>query len=275
MRFSLIGGSGGLGSILADHLLAQGHETRRWSRTSERALDVLNPDPPREAFEADRVIYLAWSTSDRSPEIQKQHSKAAIRWSETSRASGVPFVFVSTVLASASAASEYGRAKWIAEQGVRARNGGNVRVGLVVDDGYPELLASRLRRFARRAKWASSIGAWPVLPIAGATAARILLEECTQRDLGPEPVLAAERSTVSLATIMSRASHSRLTSWPSGVLTWLARHYPTSRGTLGRHVDALRGLALTQIDLEEARDPLSGPVIAGDWRRGITPFVAE
>lgn len=274
MRFSLIGGSGGLGSILADHLLAQGHETRRWSRTSGRALDVLNPDPPREAFEADRVIYLAWSTSDRSPEIQKQHSKAAIRWSETSRASGVPFVFVSTVLASASAASEYGRAKWIAEQGVRAHNGGNVRVGLVVDDGYPELLASRLRRFARRAKWSSNIGAWPVLPIAGETAARILLEECTQRDVGPEPVLAAERSAVPLATIMSSASHSKLTSWPSGVLTWFARHYPTSRGALGRHVDALRGLALTQIDLEEARDPLSGPVIAGDWRRGITPFVA-
>lgn len=275
MRLSLIGGSGGLGSILADHLLAQGHEARRWSRASERSLDVLHPDPPREAFEADRVVYLAWSTSNRSPEIQNQHAEAAVRWSEISRTSGVPFVFVSTVLASASAASEYGRAKWIAERGVRARNGGNVRVGLVVDDGYPELLASRLRRFARRAKWSSSIGAWPVLPIAGETAARIILEECAQGDAGSAPILAAERSAVPLATIMSSASNPTIASWSSGVLTGLARRYPTSRGAIGRHVDALRGLALTQIDLEGARDPLSGPVTTGDWRRGIIPFVAD
>lgn len=269
MRFALIGGSGGLGSILADHLLVHGHGVRCWSRSAERSLDVLDPHPPDDAFDADHVVYLAWSTTDRSPRVQGQHADAAVRWSRTAKERGVPFVFASTVLASRSAGSEYGRAKFLAEQGIRDHDGRNVRVGLVIDDGYPELLASRLRGLAKRAPWASRIGSWPVLPIAGETAARILVEECLSGASRAVPVLAAERSPIPLATIMSGESQTSGAHWASRALTGLAGRYPTSRGTIGRHVDALRGLALAEPDLEGVRDPISGRVPAEDWRRGI------
>lgn len=269
MRFALIGGSRGLGSILADHLLLQGHEARCWSRSARHSVDVLDPSPPHDVFDADHVIYLAWATTDRSRRVQTQHADAAVRWSRVAEERGVPFVFASTVLASSSAGSEYGRAKFLAEQRIRDHGGRNVRVGLVIDDGYPELLASRLRVLAQRAPWVSRVGSWPVLPIAGETAARILIEERRDGADGTMPVLAAERSSVPLAAVMSGGSPTPVAPWASLALTGLARRYPTSRGTIGRHVDALRGLALAERDPEGVQDPSSGPVPSGDWRRGI------
>ena len=270
MRFSLIGGSGGLGSILADRLLLAGHETSSWSRSAKRSTDVLDPDLPREAFEADRMVYLAWSTRDRSPEVQDRHADAAVRWSARAAAEGIPFVFVSSVLAASLSGSEYGRAKLAAERGIRDQRGHSVRVGLVVDDGYPELLASRLRRLALRVPAASRLGAWQVLPVSGASAAGTILSE-SSADGADIPVLAAERTAVRLSTIMSGGSDVPVSRWASGLVTGLAKRYPTSRGPIGRHVDALRGLALTSIELDGTRDPRSGPIEPGDWRRGIIP----
>lgn len=270
MRFALIGGSGGLGALIADHLLLEGHEVESWSRSAKRSLDVLDPRPEREAFEVDRMVYLAWSTSDRSAEIQGRHAEAATRWSEQASALGVRFLFVSTVLAAPAACSEYGRAKLAAERGVAERHGRITRVGLVVDDGYPELLASRLRRVARRTPWGARLGTWPVLPVSGATAARTILDESSHDDVKDSaPVLVAERQPVPLVTIITGDPGLRLHPTASEAVAWLAHHYPTSRGTIGRHADALRGLALTRPDMDGARDPIEGPVPIGDWRRGI------
>lgn len=271
MRFSLIGGSGGLGSILADRLLLKGHETSSWSRSAKRSIDVLDPDLPRGAFETDRMVYLAWSTTDRSPEVQERHVRAAVRWSAQAAAEGIPFVFVSSVLAANASGSEYGRAKLAAERGVRDQQGRSVRVGLVVDDGYPELLASRLRRLALLVPAASRLGTWPVLPVSGATAAGTILEECLAAGNDHAPVLAAERTAVRLSSIMSSGADVPTSRWASGLVTRLVKRYPTSRGFVGRHVDALRGLALTSVELEGTRDPRCGPIELGDWRQGIIP----
>lgn len=270
MRISLIGASGGLGSILADHLLLEGHSTDSWSRSGGRTVDVLDPRLPASAFETDRVIYLAWSTTDRSPEMQGWHAESAVRWAARAAAEGIPFLFISTVLAARGSVSEYGRAKLLAERGVVEQGGRNVRVGLVVDDGYPDLLATRLRRLAHRMPRVSSIGAWPVLPVSGRTAARMILEECLADTSDNAPLLAAERTTVRLAEIMSGDPDAPVSLSAAGLVTASVKRSPTSRGSIGRHLDALRGLALTPIDLDATRDAPSGPVRIGDWRSGIS-----
>lgn len=271
MRFSLVGGSGGLGSILADYLLLHGHHPTIWSRSATASIDVLQRNPPEEALAGDRVIYLAWSTADRSQKTQRLHAEAAVRWAELAKMHNVPFVFVSTVLAARDARSEYGKSKLSAEQGVTECGGTTVRVGLVVDDGYPELLASRLRRLARRSLWLSGIAAWPVLPIAGATAARLILNASNDVVDDVRPLLAAERTPVPLAAIMTGVDNPPVSLPASNILTGLVQHYPTSRGSIGRHVDALRGLALTTIDTSDVRDAEEGPIPPGDWRTGIPP----
>jgi hypothetical protein len=273
MKFSLVGGSGGLGAILADQLLLKGHVARSWSRSSRTPIDVLGLGHPKEAFEADCMIYLAWSTTDRSPTTQDQHAESAIRWSEHAAAKSIPFVFVSTVLAAPVGSSEYGRAKFVAERGVTEHRGRNVRVGLVVDDGYPDLLASRLRRLARRMPWLCGLGSWPVFPVSGETAASILLEECLSHDVHAAPILAAERTPTRLSSIMSSGADARGLQWVSGAVAGLAKRYPSSRGVIGRHSDALRGLAFTRVNLEGTRAPRGGFVKAGDWRRGMIPSV--
>lgn len=270
MKLSLLGGSGGLGSILADQLLVRGHDTVSFSRSSSTPFDVTEQVPPEAAFDADAVVYLAWSTRDRSPDVQKQHADAAVRWARRADESGTRFLFVSTVLAGPRASSQYGVHKFVAEAGVQHFGGTCLRVGLVVDDGYPELLSTRLRSFARGRASLAGLVPWGVHPISGQSVAEIVcVEASADAESDGLPVLAAERLPVPLPEILGLPRPSPALSALSTGLALTCRVYPSTRGTLGRHIDALRGLALTEVELDDVRDPRSGPVAAGDWRTGI------
>ena len=269
MRFSLLGGSGGLGSILLDQLLVRGHDAVPYSRSSSAAFDVTGLTSPDAAFDADVVVYLAWATDDRSPGEQQRHAAAAGRWASRARRSGVRFLFVSTVLAGQRAASQYGTHKFVAESEVREQGGTCLRVGLVVDDGYPELLASRLRRFAQSSPSLARLVPWVVHPISGHSVADVVCAE-TATDTDGRPVLAAERLPVPLLDILEVPRPRTQLRVLSAGLSLASQFYPSTRGSVGRYADALRGLALTGIELDDVRDPASGPLAAGDWRRGIS-----
>lgn len=178
-RFVLVGGSGPLGQFLADYLTLTGHKVAVWSRsesTNSRTVDVLAPVDPETLSNFDALIYLAWDTRDRRQSVQQAHAIAAAEWSAAAESANVKFLFMSSTLAAEGSQSNYGHAKWVAEQEVLRHGAVVLRIGLVCDDAYG-LLATKLRRsmlFKRFAFLAPNVLVHPVSSqTVGAAVARL------------------------------------------------------------------------------------------------------
>ncbi len=272
MRFSLIGGSGALGQVLTESMLLAGHEVTVWGRSSAHTLDVTKPAVGVSPVDADCVAYLAWATADRSAAAQSLHVDAASLWARCAAEQGTRFIFVSTVLAAYDAASVYGRMKFHAEQKIRESGGISLRVGLVVDDGYPTLFATRLRRMVKRAPWLARTAAWPTQPVSGARVAASVINEAhaeSTQDL--RPLWVAPLETTPLAHILDPSTEPTPWDGVSSAIGLAARFVPSVRGPVGRYSDALRGLQPKEDAAEGARQPVDGPIGSEEWKNGLAP----
>lgn len=270
MRVSLIGGTGAVGALLQRHLEAAGADVSVWGRSSGGRLDVTQPIEDDRPVDSDCTVYLAWATGDRSTSAQLAHAAAAERWARAAARSGSRFLFISTVLAHDESRSAYGRHKLIAEQRVSALGARNLRVGLVIDDEYSGLLATRLRRMVERLPAVRSIAAWPVHPVSGSDVAAACLAEAMTDDESDIPVWLAPEAAIPLAEVLVPDSDARVFSRFARIIDIGAGLIPPLPGPIGRYGDALRGLAPVPFDPIGTRPPANGRIAPDGWRDGIT-----
>lgn len=201
MRALIVGAGGTLGTLAAEGLSLRGWQVTRAARADgDLVVDVLHDDPWAVLARANprSVLYLAWATRDRSERTQAAHADAARRWAAAAASADVPFVFVSTTLAAVGVRSAYGRWKARAEVAVAAAAGSVARVGLVIDDALPGLLATSIRSATRRAPVLARGLDWPVFPVGSGDLVNAFA--AALRD--PPPRLwVAEASTTSLAAV--------------------------------------------------------------------------
>lgn len=267
MRFSLIGGTGALGVLLRDHLVSRGDDVSLWGRSGPGALDVTAPEVRTEPVETDCVVYLAWATTDRSTAAQDAHVAAAERWARAAALAGSRFLFVSTVLASSSARSEYGRGKFRAEERLVEHGAVSLRVGLVVDDGHPDLLATRLRRVVARAPALRRAAWWPTYPVSGADVAAACRAEAIAGGSSSAVAWVAPDDAVPLAEVLLPGSSTPPSPALGRAVDLAARLLPPVPGPIGRYGDALRGLTPVPRD-PTTRAPANGPIAASGWLEG-------
>ena len=205
-RVLILGSGGTLGTLAAEGLALRGWDVHRAERASgARSVDVLRDNPGEVLIRtgATAVLYLAWATRDRSDEVQAAHARAAGRWAAEAARLGTTLVFASTTLAAPGVRSAYGRWKACAEEEVWKAGGTVARIGLVIDDAIPGLLATRLRRAFRRLPVLAQGLNWPVFPIGSGPLVAALASILEQ----PIPrAWIAEDAPTSLAT---------LATWPS------------------------------------------------------------
>lgn len=198
MRTLILGAGGTLGTLAAEGLSLRGWQVARAARAGgDLVVDVLKDDPRAVLANAapQSVLYLAWATRDRSEHAQAAHADAAGRWAA---AADVPFVFVSTTLAAGGVRSAYGRWKARAEVAVAAAGGSVARVGLVIDDALPGLLATSIRSATRRVPALVRGLDWPVFPVGSGDLVNAFADALPD----PAPRLwMAEANTTSLAAV--------------------------------------------------------------------------
>ena len=144
-KIAIVGSSGPLGALITGRLRLLGYEVEEFSRRGENFFDVTELSHYERFRKFNSIVYLAWDSSDRSLKNQMVHANAAIKFSKECIKYSVRTVFVSSTLAGADALSTYGKAKYVAENGVLENEGVVLRVGLVCDDAFP-LLSSRMRQ---------------------------------------------------------------------------------------------------------------------------------
>lgn len=201
MRVLVLGAGGTVGTLLAEGLALQGLDVCRATRSSgDVAVDVLVDDPAAVlgATGATAVLYLAWATRDRRDAVQSAHADAAGAWATAAMRAGVPLVFASTTLAAPGVRSAYGRWKARAEVGVVGAGGSVARIGLVIDDALPGLLATTVRSATRRVPGIARGLDWPVFPVGSGDVVRAFAHALDN----PTPrVWMAESAPVSLAEV--------------------------------------------------------------------------
>lgn len=271
---SLIGGSGGLGSAIADWASLGGHEVAVWGRRGPNFLNVLKPLENSDPLNADVVVYLAWSTRDRSVTAQRQHAEAAATWAQWAQAAGTRFIFVSSVLASPCSNSTYGQMKFRAELGISGAGGRSLRVGFVVDDAYPELLATKLRALPEvgYSVWRRALH-WSMFPISARTvAAAVQVEATAEHANSAQPVWLATREPVLLSRIVRTKDARQPSLTFSRTLGYAAGFIPRNMGAFGRYADAIQGLTLHDNFLENTRVAPVNRSLEDDWLDGTSPW---
>ena len=254
MRVLVLGAGGTLGTLLGEGLALQGLDVcRAMRKAGDIAVDVLVDDPGRVLADtrATMVLYLAWATRDRRDSVQAAHADAAGAWTATAAQAGVPLVFASTTLAASGVRSVYGRWKARAEEGVLAAGGSVARIGLVIDDALPGLLATTLRSSTRRVPSFARGLDWPVFPIGSGDVVRAF----TGAVVNPAPRLwMAEATPASLADVAC---------WPArapegGMFRRFGRALATIPTPVGRRPTLLDGWA-GLVSGPQTRDPRFPP----------------
>ena len=143
-KIAVVGSSGPLGVLITGHLRLMGYEVEEFSRRGKNSFDVTESSDYEKFQGFNSIVYLAWDSNDRSMKNQMEHANAAIQFSKECIKYSVRTVFVSSTLAGPDAQSAYGKAKYVAENGIIENEGVVLRVGLVCDDAFP-LLSSRMR----------------------------------------------------------------------------------------------------------------------------------
>lgn len=266
MKVLIIGAGGVIGGILAEGLALSGWEVIAGARDcGDVSVDVLRDDP-RDTLDrasAPVVAYLAWATRDRSRDAQLRHAAAARAWASVASDGGRRFVFASTTLATSNTRSSYGRGKLAAERGVLGAGGSVARIGLVVDDAVPGLLATQIRTIARRSPLAADSLAYPVFPIGSGPL--VCGFESALRSAATRTWL-AEDEPLSLAQLAGWPRDPRPHPSVVRVAEWLGR-YGWPGETPPSYVDGWMGL-VSGPSSRDARFPPPEPSVGrpGGWR---------
>ncbi len=275
MKVAVVGAAGALGQMVDEALRLAGHSVVRVNRSAgprtDVVADVLEADLPSMKTRVDAVVYLAWATGDRRAASQAMHVAAAGRWASAALVAQARFIFASSTLASRGVTSEYGCGKRAAEDVVVGHGGVVARIGLVVDDAYPSLVATAVRRVVRRVPVVGRMLDWPVFPVGGPHMAQHVVSLIASGTPGSR-VWVAEASPVSLAEIAaSPDSAPRGSGIAKGFGQFLAdaRIPPVLRPAL---LDGWRGLVTgpPQIDGRCVAPPAGYPQ-TGSWQDALCP----
>ena len=273
MRVAIVGASGALGQMIGEGVELSGWTAIRVNRSAgaftDVIADVLASDPASALpQDVDAVVYLAWATRDRSDSAQRAHVIAAHRWARHAAECAIPFIFAGSTLSSSVSRSSYARHKWDAEELVLRARGTVARIGLVVDDAYPSLVATSVRRLARRIPSVARLLDWPVFPLAGNALVSGLCE-VVESGSAQSRIWLAETATASLADI---ATWQR--SAPTGgaivhSLGRLATRLRAPESLQPRILDAWTGLVTGPVDVDPEFLPSPVDLVAtGGWRTG-------
>jgi NADH dehydrogenase len=156
----ITGASGFIGRSLAPVLRQAGIRTVGGSRAAQELPDFDRVyrarlgDSLQPILEAERVDVIVHGALAEGPEAYEINVAGTTRWLEEAKAAGVGLqIFLSTLSATADAASDYGRAKFALQQRFTAAGEVIFRLGVVVGDGG---MFGRMRESARR---------YPVVPM--------------------------------------------------------------------------------------------------------------
>jgi nucleoside-diphosphate-sugar epimerase len=156
----ITGASGFIGRSLAPVLQQAGMRTIGSSRAAQelpgfdRVYRASLGDPLRPILEAERVDAVVHGALAEGPDAYAVNVTGTTRWLEEAKAAGVGLqIFLSTLSATADAAADYGRAKFILQQRFTAAGEVVFRLGVVVGDGG---MFARMRESARR---------YPIVPL--------------------------------------------------------------------------------------------------------------
>ncbi|MCX6029775.1 MAG: NAD-dependent epimerase/dehydratase family protein [Chloroflexi bacterium] len=156
----ITGASGFIARSLAPVLRQTGIRTVGGSRTAQELPDFDRVyrarlgDSLQPIFEAEQVDAIVHGALAEGPDAYEINVAGTTRWLEEASAAGVSLqIFLSTLSATADAAADYGRAKFVLQQRFTAAGEVVFRLGVVVGDGG---MFARMRESARR---------YPVVPM--------------------------------------------------------------------------------------------------------------
>jgi len=119
---------------------------------TEQPYDLLSDDVPPVPEDADLVIHLAARTDSDDVEDGREEAAAELLMSIARERGTKRFVYASTLSARSDAPSAYGRVKHAIQQGVLARGGTVVRLGLVCGGEEAAGLFARLTGLVKRSR---------------------------------------------------------------------------------------------------------------------------
>lgn len=136
MHILITGTSNVVAAVVEDLANLKGHSVKKIGKSGflEDLVDIENPETWPSSIDADLVIHTAWIMSPRTKEISKLNEDFAKHIMSLAQLARAKFIFISSVSASQSSKSEYGKSKFRTEQLCKNISGLNIRIGLIQDD---------------------------------------------------------------------------------------------------------------------------------------------
>jgi hypothetical protein len=244
MKIGIIGSGGVIGGMIGEFLFLEGVQTVGFARHKNpefEYLDVLDFENPTNFSHIDYVVYCSWATKNRTKRSQAEHAKAAGHWARIAKENGCKFIFISTVLASANAKSNYGIYKYVAETKVEEFGGKSLRLGLVADDAY-DLLLTKLRRLDRKFSIISELSAFQIYAVSSSYFLNVLMTILNEWPKGSVFWVAPEK-TESLSVLVRSGRSSKITNYKLFRFTAkMVAALPIARGSVGAVIDGIKGV---------------------------------
>ena len=136
MRILITGTSNVIAEVVEDLARLKGHSVKKIGKSGylDDLVDIKNSETWPSSIDADFVIHTAWIMSPRTKETSKLNEDFAKHIMSLAELASAKFIFISSVSASQSSKSEYGKSKFRTEQLCKDMGGLNLRIGLIQDD---------------------------------------------------------------------------------------------------------------------------------------------
>lgn len=136
MHILIIGTSNVVALVLEELANQKGHSVKKIGKSGplEDFVDIENSETWPISIDAELVIHTAWIMSPRTVKVSALNEEFAKHMMSLSKSARAKFIFISSMSASQSSKSEYGKSKFRVEQMCENMGGLNMRIGLIQGD---------------------------------------------------------------------------------------------------------------------------------------------